>query len=155
MLTKHQKINLTPIECIEHASEYAYCAEFLLRQNAQLNLSPHKVINVVYPMWSLLFQAFELLLKGYALHTMRTHKHLNTLLEYLDAFDEIKSCLHYDEVILIKKLIKKQSIRKAFQYEQESLEQVEDKLIFTDKCLQLFEKLMSTLPIELQREYLS
>jgi hypothetical protein len=153
MLTKPQKINLTPLECIEHASDYAQCAGFLLRQNAELVISPAKSISVLYPMWSLLHAAFELLFKSYAMHSMRTHKHIHSLLEYLEAFDEIKSCLTYDEILLIKKLMKKQSLRKGFHFEDDVFENLDEQLIFSDKCLQLFEKMMTILPIELHQQY--
>lgn len=59
---------LTPLELIEIAHQHAYCADFLLKDNAELSVQGKGLFDTLNPFTSSMYMAFELSLKAYFLH---------------------------------------------------------------------------------------
>ena len=140
---------LSPLELLKIATQHALCAERLLRQNADDLRFDHDAIDALAPVTSLMYQAFQLTFKAYALHEHRPIKQYKNLRELV----ELNSHLGFSsqELILLKTLSRQQIFTKGLDYDLwENQQQLH---VFCEQVLDLYEHLQQLMPIELQNDY--
>ena len=69
---------LEPIDLLNIASQHAYCAEYLLRENAEIQTPKNWSVDALLPVISLIHVAFELTLKAFLLHEGQVFKQYNS-----------------------------------------------------------------------------
>ncbi len=62
---------LNAVDLLTIAAQHAYCAEHLLKQNAEIMMENQLTVDALFPITSLMHQAFELTLKAFLLHNHR------------------------------------------------------------------------------------
>lgn len=145
------KKDLSPLELIKIATEHAYCAQHLLQHKGNVSGLGYLTSDVLIPITSLLYTAFELTLKAYLLHE---HKKINQPLRLMELV-ELNSDLEISsqDRQLIKHLAQSQSFRKGFDYEL--WEDRQHFQVFCAQMLTVYERLQQLMPLELHPSYLS
>jgi len=140
---------LAPVDLLTIAAQHAYCAEHLLKQNAEIPVANELTIDALLPVTTLIHMAFELTLKAYLLHEdgqLRHHKNLSELVE-LNAY----LGLSRQETQLIATLSRQFGFRKGADYLLwENRQQMQ---VFCEQILALYARVQDMMPVELQGDY--
>lgn len=140
---------LDAVEMLKIATQHAYCAEYLLKNNAEVVLNHHLSIDALLPITSLMYQAFELTLKAYLIHDHRQVKQYKTLAELVELNDNLG--LSKQDVQLIITLARQQAFRKGIDYVLwENRQQFH---VFCEKIMALYARLQELMPLELHADY--
>ncbi len=142
-----EKRYYSPLELLTIATQHAYCAEHLLRDNAAIVVSGHGEVDTLAPFISLMYSAFELTLKSYLLHD---YKAINkNLIELLDLSSEVG--LSNQDVQLLKKLARQYAFRKGIDYGQwDDRQQLH---VFCTEIVKLYKRIQELMPVELRKDY--
>lgn len=130
------------------ASDHAYCADYLLKQNGEVK-SDHYSIDALLPIISLIHMAFELTFKGYLIHEQGKIKPYKTLHELMELNSHLG--LAKVEQQLISTLSRLQAFRKGIDYNLWKNRQ--ELQVFCEQMLTLYARLQTLMPIELQSDY--
>ncbi|KTD34573.1 hypothetical protein [Legionella israelensis] len=144
-----EKRSLSPLELLNIATQHAYCAEHLLEQNASIVRGDGEDIDALYPVITLMYKAFFLTFKAYALHENRPIKQYKNLRELV----ELNQHLGFSsrELALLKTLSQQQAFTKGLEYDLwENPQQLH---VFCEQILDLYERVQQLMPLELQKEY--
>jgi hypothetical protein len=140
---------LKPIEMLAIATQHAYCAEYLLKQNAEVIIDNEPPVDVLLPITSLIYQAFELTLKAYLLQDHQQVRQYKSLLELIELNHEMD--LSSQEIQLITSLSRQQAFRKGVDYSLwENSQQLH---VFCERLMTLYARLQELMPLELQSDY--
>jgi len=140
---------LDPVDMLKIAAQHAYCAEHLLKQNAEIIMDNHLHIDTLLPITSLMHHAFELTFKAFLLHDHRQVKQYKTLFELIELNDELG--LSKQDIQLIATLARQQAFRKGVDYALwETREQLHG---FCEQIVTLYARVQELMPIELQSDY--
>jgi hypothetical protein len=140
---------LSPLELLTIATHHAYAADSLLQQFRQNALEQNTSLSILAPITSLMYQAFQLTLKAYALHEQRPIKEYKKLMELV----ELNMSLGFSsqELSLLKTLARQQSFHKGTEYELwENQQQLH---VFCEEIISLYQKLQMMMPLELHPHY--
>lgn len=141
---------LSPLELLSIATQHAYSADYLLQQMVQCHYNKSDALDVLSPVTSLMYQAFQLLLKAYCLHDHRPVKEYKNLVELVELNRHLG--LSSQEVILLKTLARHQVFHKGVNYDLwENQQQLH---VFCEQIIALFERVQMMMPLELQSDYL-
>jgi len=142
---------LSPLELLSTATHHAYCADYLLRHVALGELQRGDTLDVLTPVVSLMYQAFQLLFKAYCLHDHRPIKERKNLMELVEMNSHLG--LSSQEIVLLKTLARQYAFHKGIDYELwENQQQLH---VFCEKILSLYERIQLMMPLELQHDYQS
>ena len=140
---------LDAIDMLKIASQHAYCAEHLLKQNAEVMMDNQLSIDALLPITTLMYQAFELTLKAFLLHENRQVKQYKSLFELVELNDELGLSKH--EIQLINTLARQLAFRKGIDYalwgNRQQLQ------VFCEQIMALYERIQELMPLELQKDY--
>jgi hypothetical protein len=143
-----EKHYLEPLQLIKIAIEHAYCAEHLLKNDGEIQ-APNENVDTLFAAITLIYLAFELALKAYLLHKTGQTKHYKNLMELVDLNEQLG--LEKAEKHVISLLSKQHAFKKGVDYQiwinRQELQ------VFCENCLNLFARLQTFTPIELQSEY--
>lgn len=142
---------LSPLELLTIGTQHAYAADNLLQQLTDSFLNHSETLPVLTPITSLMYLAFQLTLKAYALHEHRPIKEYKKLMELV----EINSHLGFSsqEISLLKTLSRQQAFHKGADYELwENQQQLH---VFCEEIISLYQKLQMMMPLELHPDYQS
>lgn len=140
---------LSPFELLSTATQHAYSSDYILRHVALGEINRGEAQDVLYPVISLMYQAFQLLLKAYCLHDHRPIKEYKNLIELVELNRHLG--LSSQEVLLLKTLSRQYAFHKGVDYELwENQQQLH---VFCEKILSLYERVQSMMPLELQQDY--
>lgn len=140
---------LDPANILEIAAQHAYCAEHLLKQDAQVLIDDELSIDALLPIISLIHTAFELTLKAYLLHEDKPVKQCKSLLELVELNTHL-TLSKYD-LQRLNILSRQLAFRKGIGYVLwENRQQCH---VFCAQMLSLYERLQEFMPIELQIDY--
>ena len=64
---------LDAVDMLKIAAQHAYCADYLLRQDAEVIMDNQLTVDALLPIATLMYQAFELTLTAYLMHD---HRHV-------------------------------------------------------------------------------
>ena len=140
---------LDAVEMLKIAAQHAYCAEHLLKQNAEVIMDNHLSVDALLPITTLMYQAFELTLKAYLLYDHRQVRQYKSLFELVELNDELGLSNH--EIQLINALARQQGFRKGVDYALWSNRQ--ELHVFCEQIMALYERLQELMPVELQSDY--
>lgn len=140
---------LDAVEMLKIATQHAYCAEHLLKQNAEVMMDNQLSIDVLLPITSLMYQAFELTFKAYLMHDHRQVRQYKTLFELLELNDELG--LSSQEIQLINTLSRQQGFRKGVDYLLWKNRQ--ELHLFCEQIMTLYARVQELMPLELQSDY--
>lgn len=144
-----EKLSLSAIDMLNIAVQHAYCAEHLLKQNAEVLVDDQLSIDALLPISTLLYQAFELTLKAFLTHSHRQIKQYKSLYELVELNDDLG--FSKQDIQLLSTLSREQGFRKGVDYALWSNRQQQQ--VFCQQILTLFEKLQDMMPVELQADY--
>jgi hypothetical protein len=142
---------LSPLELLNIATQHAYAADSLLQQFTDHNIEHKDALFILAPITSLMYQAFQLTLKAYALHEHRPIKEYKKLMELV----EINSHLEFSrqEIGLLKTLSRQQAFHKGAHYDLwENQQQLH---VFCEEIISLYQRLQTMMPLELHPDYQS
>lgn len=142
---------LSPIELLNAATQHVYYADYLLRELAMGNLEGKNTPDVLAPVVSMMYHAFQLIFKAYLLHEQRPIKEHKNLTELV----ELNSHLGFSnqDISLLKTLTRQYAFHKGIDYDLwDNQQQLQ---VFCEKIVSLYERVQSMMPLELQRDYLS
>ncbi len=140
---------LSPLEMLNIAIQHAACAEHLLLQKGEITTTKRGAIDALLPVTTLLYKAFQLTLKAYALQEHRPVKQYKTLRELLEL--NLHLGFSQQETKLIKTLSMQQVFGKGLEYDLwENQQQFH---AFCAQLLDLYERLLKMMPLELQMDY--
>jgi hypothetical protein len=142
---------LSPVELLSTASQHAYCADYLLRHIALGELQRGEALDVLAPVVSLMYQAFQLIFRAYCLHDHRPVKEYKNLVELMELNDHLG--LSSQEISLLKTLARQYAFHKGVEYDL--WENQQQLLVFCAKIISLYERVQSIMPLELQDDYFS
>jgi len=144
---------LSPLELLSVATQHAYAADFLLQQRTREMIrgseAEVEAIDVLSPITSLMYVAFQLTFKAYCLHEQRPIKEYKKLMELV----ELNSHLGFSsqELILLKTLSRQQVFNKGISYDLwENQQQLH---VFCEEIISLYERVQEMMPLELQSDY--
>jgi hypothetical protein len=141
---------LSPSELLNTATQHAYCADYLL-QNMNTDMARKgEELDVLAPITTLMYLAFQMTLKAYCLHEQRPIKEYKNLVELIDLNRHLGLSSH--EISLLKTLSKQQAFNKGLSYDL--WENQQELHVFCAKIIALYERLQQMMPLELQRDYL-
>ena len=139
----------TPLELLKIANQHAYCAEYLLRDNAEIVARGHGTIDALVPFVSLMYMAFELTFKAYLLQDFKTNNQHKNLVELLELTSDLG--LSNQDIKLLKNLSRQHAFRKGVDYELwDERQQLQ---VFCMEIMDLYERLQQLIPLELQSNY--
>ncbi|WP_133128078.1 hypothetical protein [Legionella nagasakiensis] len=140
---------LSAVDMLKIAAEHAYCAEYLLKQNAEVHLDKHLSIDALLPIISLIHLAFELTLKACLLHEHRQIRHYKNLMELVELNHHLG--LSKEDLKLITTLSRQQAFRKGTDYMLwENRQQLH---AFCEQTMRFYARLQELMPLELQVDY--
>ena len=140
---------LDAIDMVNIATQHAYCAEYLLKQNAEVMMDNHLSIDALLPISSLMYQAFELTLKAYLLHDHHQVRQYKTLFELIELNNELN--LSQKEIQLINTLSRQLAFRKGVDYDL--WENRQEQQVFCEQIMELYVRIQEIMPLELQGDY--
>lgn len=143
------KQSLSAIDMLKIATQHAYCAEHLLKQNAEVWVDDQLSIDALLPISTLLYQAFELTLKAFLVHSHRQVKQYKTLHELIELNDELG--FSKQDLQLLGTLSREQGFRKGVDYSLWDNRQQQQ--VFCQQILTLFARTQALMPLELQADY--
>jgi hypothetical protein len=140
---------LSPLELLSIATQHAYSADYLLQQVAQGLFKQGESLEVLSPITSLMYQAFQLTFKAYCLHDHRPIKEYKNLMELVEL--NIHLGLSSQEIFLLKTLSRQQVFNKGVDYDLwENQQQLH---VFCEEIISLYERVQMMMPLELQSDY--
>ncbi len=140
---------LDAVDMLNIAVQHAYCAEHLLKQNAEVITENNLTIDALLPVITLTHMAFELTLKACLLHEHRQIRQHKNLLELIELNDHLDLSRH--ELQLISILSRQHAFRKGVDYVLwENRQQLH---VFCEQIMSLYARLQAFMPLELQRDY--
>ena len=140
---------LDAIDMVNIATQHAYCAEYLLKQNAEVMMDNHLSIDALLPISSLMYQAFELTLKAYLLHDHHQVRQYKTLFELIELNNELN--LSQKEIQLMNTLSRQLAFRKGVDYDL--WENRQEQQVFCEQIMELYVRIQEIMPLELQGDY--
>lgn len=141
---------LSPLELLSISTQHAYSADYLLQELARGHYKQGEHIDVLAPVTSLMYYAFQLLLKAYCLHDHRPVKEYKNLMELVELNKHLG--LSNQEFILLKTLARHQVFHKGVDYDLwENQQQLH---VFCEEIMALYERVQMMMPLELQSDYL-
>ena len=140
---------LDAVDMLKIAAQHAYCADYLLRQDAEVIMDNQLTVDALLPIATLMYQAFELTLKAYLMHDHRHVRQYNSLSELIELNDELG--LSSQEINLIITLSRQQAFRKGIDYAL--WENRQQQHVFCEEILSLYARIQELMPLELQRDY--
>jgi hypothetical protein len=142
---------LSPLELLMIATQHAYAADNLLQQLTDNTLRQGDTLFVLAPITSLMYHAFQLTLKAYALHDHRPIKEYKKLMELVEINSNLG--LSRQEIGLLKTLSRQQAFHKGADYDLwENQQQLH---VFCEQIISLYQKLQMMMPLELHPDYQS
>lgn len=139
----------SPLELIKIATQHAYSAEYLLKDNAEIILRDRSLSDNLAPFVSLMTMAFELTLKAYLAQNYKTNNQHKHLLELLELSTDLG--IPNQDIHLLKNLSRQYAFRKGVDYEL--WEDRQQLLIFCTEIIDLYERIQELMPLELQKDY--
>ncbi|MBA3537522.1 MAG: hypothetical protein H0T84_13100 [Tatlockia sp.] len=139
----------SPLELIKIATQHAYCAEYLLQDNAEIILSDRSLSDNLAPFVSLMYMAFELTLKAFLVQAFKTNNQYKNLIELIELCSDL--AIPNQDVHLLKNLSRQYAFRKGVDYEL--WEDRQQLLVFCTDILDLYERIQELMPLELQKDY--
>ncbi|MGC1183354.1 hypothetical protein [Legionella sp.] len=140
---------LSPLELLTIATQHAYAADNLLQQLTNNALERRVTFAALAPITSLMYQAFQLTLKAYALHDHRPIKEYKKLMELVDLNNNLG--LSCQEIGLLKTLSRQQAFHKGAAYELwDNQQQLH---VFCEEIIFLYQRLQMMMPLELHPDY--
>jgi hypothetical protein len=141
---------LSPLELLSIATQHAYSADYLLQQVAHGEFRQGDSLDVLAPIISLMYQAFQLTFKAYCLHDHRPIKEYKNLVELVELNSHLG--LSNQEIIRLKTLSRQHSFHKGIEYDLwENQQQLH---VFCEEIIDLYERVQMLMPLELQSDYL-
>lgn len=140
---------LSAVDMLKIAAQHAYCAEHLLKQNAEVMIDNQLSVDALLPITSLMHQAFELTLKAYLMQEHRQVQQYKTLSELLETNNNLG--LSTQETQLILTLGRQQAFRKGIDYVL--WENRQELHVFCEQIMSLYARLQELMPLELQNDY--
>lgn len=140
---------LAPLELLNLANQHAYSADYLLKNNEELNVRGLGNVDTFFSCISLMYLAYELNLKAYLLQADNKNNQYKNLLELLELATDLN--IANDDILLLKKLSKAYAFRKGIDYE---LFEDRDHLhVFCVEIIRLYTRFQELLPLELHPDY--
>ena len=139
----------SPNELIKIATNHAYCAAYLLDNNAELPASRGTTADALFAITTLMYMAFELTLKAYLLHDHKKTIQPKSLMELLELNSELR--IADQDRQLLRTLSRQQAFRKGTDYELWEARQ--ELQLFCAEIMDFYERLQEVMPLELQRDY--
>ncbi len=140
---------LTPLELLSIATHHAYCADNMLRNIDHSLVRFGTEFDVLSPITSLMYLAFQLTLKAYCLHDHRPIKEYKNLMELVELNDHLG--LSSQEIFLLKTLSRHQVFNKGLAYDLwDNQQQLH---VFCEEIISLYERIQLLMPLELQPDY--
>ena len=140
---------LDAVDMLKIAAQHAYCADYLLKQNAEVIMDNHLSIDALLPITTLMYQAFELTLKAYLMHDHRQVRQYKSLFELIELNDELG--LSKQDINLIMTLSRQQAFRKGVDHLL--WENRQQQHIFCEQIMTLYARIQELMPLELQSDY--
>ncbi|KTD76363.1 hypothetical protein [Legionella waltersii] len=141
---------LSPLELLSIATQHAYTADYMLQQIGNGVFRGGEEVDVLAPVTSLMYLAFQLTLKAYCLHDHRPIKEYKNLMELVELNGHLG--LSSQEIFLLKTLSRQQVFNKGLGYDLwENQQQLH---VFCEQIISLYERLQMMMPLELQSDYL-
>ncbi|MBA2710693.1 MAG: hypothetical protein H0U57_08900 [Tatlockia sp.] len=144
-----EKKYFSPLELIKVATQHAYSAEFLLKDNAEIILRDRSLSDNLAPFVTLMAMAFELTLKAYLAQNYKTNNQHKNLLELLELCVDLG--IPSNDIHLLKNLSRQYAFRKGVDYEL--WEDRQQLLVFCTEIIDLYERIQELMPLELQKDY--
>jgi len=145
-----EKRQLTALELLKIATEHAYCADYLL-EKTKTESEEQIPFDTFLPITTLMYKAFLLTFKAFALHEHRPIKQSKNLRELVEIHQHLG--FSQKQLDLLKTLSQQQAFSKAIEYDLwETPQQLH---IFCEQIIDLYEYLQKLMPIELQADYQS
>lgn len=142
---------LSPLELLSIATQHAYTADYMLNQIVHGQFGRAEAIDVLSPVTSLMYSAFQLTFKAYSLHDHRPIKEYKNLMELAELNHHIG--LSRQELFLLKTLSRQQVFNKGIGYDL--WENQQQLLVFCEEIIDLYERVQELMPLELQSDYLA
>ena len=139
----------TPLELIKIATQHAYSAEYLLKDNAEIILRDRSLSDNLAPFVSLMYLAFELTLKAYLIQNFKTNNQHKNLIELLELCADLG--IPSKDIYLLKNLSRQYAFRKGVDYEM--WEDRQQLMVFCAEIIDLYERIQELMPLELQKDY--
>ncbi|AMP90794.2 TPA: hypothetical protein F7Z80_14605 [Legionella pneumophila] len=141
---------LSPLELLSIATQHAYAADYMLQQISNGMYRGGETIEVLSPITSLMYVAFQLTFKAYCLHDHRPIKEYKNLMELVELNSHLG--LSSNDIFLLKTLSRQQVFNKGVDYDLwENQQQLH---VFCEEIISLYERVQSMMPLELQSDYL-
>ena len=140
---------LDAVAMLKIAAQHAYCAEHLLKDNAEIIVNAGLSIDTLLPITTLMHQAYELTLKAYLLHDHQQVRQYKNLFELLELNHELGLAKH--EIQLINTLSRQQAFRKGIDFEL--WENRQQQHVFCEQIMTLYARIQELMPVELQNDY--
>lgn len=139
----------SPLELIKIATQHAYCAEHLLKDNAEVAGIGRGTSDALLPIASLMYTAFTLTLKAYLLRDYKKNNLPKSLMELVELNSELG--LSNQDKQLLKNLSRQMAFRKGVDYDLwDDRQQFH---VFCSEIVALYERLQELMPLELQDHY--
>lgn len=139
----------TPLDMLKIATQHAFCAQHLLNNNAEISIDQQDQSDMLFPINSLMYMAFELLFKAFLLHEHRPVKQHKNLQELIDLNSELG--LSISDRQLLKNLSRQHAFRKGIDYDL--WEDRQQHLIFCVEIVDLYGRIQEMMPLELRHDY--
>ncbi|KGP64279.1 hypothetical protein EP47_00045 [Legionella norrlandica] len=140
---------LSPLELLNIATQHAYTADYMLKQIANGIYRQGEAIEVLSPITSLMYSAFQLTFKAYCIHDHRPVKEYKNLMELVELNSHLG--LSSNDIFLLKTLSRQQAFNKGVDYDLwENQQQLH---VFCEEVISLYERVQALMPLELQSDY--
>lgn len=139
----------SPVEMLRISTQHAHCAQYLLNNNAEIEINNQDFSDSLLPICSLMYTAFELMFKAFLWHDhgpLKQYKNLGELLEL-----NMNLGLSNQDKQLLKYLSKQLAFRKGVDYEL--WEDRSHHQMFCIDILDLYRRTQAIMPLELQADY--
>lgn len=143
-----EKRYLSPLELLRVARQHVMCAEYLLRRESHEYPDAVDPLDVLAPVTSLMYLAFQLTFKAYCLQEHRPIKEYKNLMELVALNHHLG--FSNKELNLFKTLARQQVFHKGLDYDLwDDYQQLQ---VFCAEIMDLYEKVYLLMPVELQIE---
>lgn len=139
----------TPLELMAFATQHAASADALLCEVIKKTASETSASASLQPVISLMYIAFETILRAWLLQDQRPVKQPKNLAELLELNRDL--FFSSQELQLLKDLSRQNAFRKGVDYEL--WENSQQLLVFCSEIIKLYEATQNMMPLELQPEY--
>lgn len=143
------KRDYSPLELLDFATQHASNADDLLSEAIKKSATESLLPTRLQPIISLMYIAFETVLRAWLLQEQRPVKQPKNLAELLELNRDL--VFSSQQLQLLKKLSKQNAFRKGVDYEL--WENTQQFLVFCSDIISLYDDLQKMLPLELQPEY--